>query len=108
VEVRDDEVRVRRCQLKGTTASITPVRPAQRNWNRNPQQKSIGVAKRTFPPKIVAIQLKILIPVGMLMSIVVAANAAFPVEFIPTENMWCAQTPMPIRPIATVAATIIG
>ena len=42
-----------------------------RNWNRNPMLNSIGVLNWIFPPHIVPIQLKILIPVGTPTAIVV-------------------------------------
>ncbi len=43
--------------MNGTTERMMPVRPAQRNWKRNAQANSIGVAKRRRPPYIVATQL---------------------------------------------------
>ena len=50
-------------------------------------QKSIGVAKRSFPPHIVPIQLKILMPVGMPTSMVETTKNVLPVEVMPTVNM---------------------
>ena len=41
-----------------------------------------------------------------LVSSGILAGAGF--QFIPTMNMWCAQTAALIKPIRTVAATIIG
>src|SRR6266403_4202849 len=87
---------------------MIPVSPAHRNWNRNAQAKSIGVAKRIRPPYMVATQLKILIPVGMAISIVDAANAEFKGAPIPTANMWWAQTVIARKPMASDAATTIG
>src|SRR5436189_5923619 len=87
---------------------MMPVRPAHRNWKRNAQAKSIGVAKRIRPPYIVATQLKILIPVGMAISIVDAANAEFSGAPMPTANMWWAQTVLDRKPMASDAATTIG
>ena len=63
------------------------MRPAQRNWKRNAQQKSIGVLKRILPPYIVASQLKILIPVGTAISIVEAAKNEVTGPPSPTANM---------------------
>jgi len=57
---------------------------------------------------MVPIQLKILIPVGMPTAIVVIAKKVLAYEFMPTENMWCAQTLVLTSPIATLAATIAG
>ncbi len=85
-----------------------PVSPAIRNWKRNAIAKSIGNSKRILPPYIVASQLKILIPVGTEMAIVVIAKKVTANEFIPTVNMWCAQTPALMKPIKMLAATIIG
>src|SRR5215467_1339676 len=75
--------------------SITPVRPAIKNWKRNPMQKSIGGSKRSLPPYIVASQLKILIPVGTATRKVEVAKKIFPIEVM-------------MKAIIVVAATIIG
>src|SRR5712692_875057 len=69
---------------------------------------SIGVVKRILPPHRVAIQLKILIPVGTPTSIVDNVKKAFETEVMPTVNMWCAQTLRLTNMIATEAATIAG
>ena len=50
-------------------------------------QKSIGVAKRILPPHIVAIQLKILMPVGTPTIMVETTKKVFAHEVIPTVNM---------------------
>ncbi len=57
---------------------------------------------------MVASQLKILMPVGTAMAMVVAANSVFTGAPRPTANMWCAHTLAPMKPMARVAATIIG
>ena len=44
--------------------------PPTVNRNRKPMHQSIGVLNSTEPPHIVAIQLKILMPVGTAMTIV--------------------------------------
>src|SRR6202035_4174935 len=49
---------------------MIPVSPAMRNWKRKATQNSMGVSNRILPPYIVAIQLKILIPVGTPTSMV--------------------------------------
>jgi hypothetical protein len=46
------------------------------NKKIKPLAKSIGVFKTIFPPNIVAIQLKTLIPVGMAIIIVAAVKYA--------------------------------
>jgi len=53
---------------------IIPVRPPNVNRNMKPIAKSIGVAKTILPPNIVAIQLKIFIPVGTAIIIVAAVK----------------------------------
>src|SRR2546430_16503230 len=87
---------------------MIPVRPAQRNWKRNAQAKSIGVANRIRPPYIVATQLKILMPGGMAISIVDAANAEFSGAPIPTANMGWAQTVIDRKRMASDAAQTMG
>jgi hypothetical protein len=47
-----------------------PVKPPKVNRNINPLANNIGVVSTMFPPNIVAIQLKILIPVGTAIIIV--------------------------------------
>jgi hypothetical protein len=47
-----------------------PVNPPNVNRKINPLAKSIGVFRTIEPPNIVAIQLKILIPVGTAITIV--------------------------------------
>jgi len=47
-----------------------PVKPPKVNKKIKPLAKSIGVFKTILPPNIVAIQLKILIPVGTAITIV--------------------------------------
>ena len=51
-----------------------PVSPPKVNRKINPLAKSIGVFKTILPPNIVAIQLKILIPVGTAIIIVAAVK----------------------------------
>jgi hypothetical protein len=70
------------------------------NIAMNPIQKSIGTRNCSLPPAIVAIQLKILTPVGMAIDIVETANAALAAGPRPVVNMWWAHTPQPIRPMA--------
>ena len=72
------------------------------------RDQSIGVSIRNLPPNMVAVQLKILIPVGIPTSIEDAAKNVLDQAVIPTANMWWAQTPRLINPIAITAATIAG
>lgn len=55
-------------------AKITPVSPPTVNKNTNPNAQSMGVSKEICAPAIVAIHLKILIPVGIAMIIVAAVK----------------------------------
>jgi hypothetical protein len=55
-------------------ANITPVNPPKVNKNKNPVAQIIGVVNFTLPPYIVAIQLKIFIPVGTAIIIVAAVK----------------------------------
>ena len=71
-------------------------------------QNSIGISKRILPPHMVASQLKILIPVGTPTTIVEMTKKVLAVGLMPTANMWCAHTPMLMKPIAKVAATMTG
>jgi len=87
-------------------AKITPVKPPTVNKNTNPKDHSMGVSKEMWAPAIVAIQLKILIPVGIAMIIVADVKYARVSMSIPTVNMWCAQTMNPRNPIAIIAYTI--
>lgn len=53
---------------------IIPVRPPKVNRKMKPLANNIGVVITMLPPNIVAIQLKILIPVGTAMIIVAAVK----------------------------------
>lgn len=81
-------------------AKITPVNPPKVNKNRNPVAHIIGVVNFIFPPYIVAIQLKIFIPVGTAIIIVAAVKYALVSTSIPIVNMWWAQTMKPKKAIA--------
>ena len=61
------------CQSKGTTAWATPLRPPTVKKAIMPQQNSRGGLKRREPPHMVASQLKIFTPVGMAISMLLAA-----------------------------------
>ena len=55
-----------------------------------------------FPRQSVAIQLRILIPVGTAITIDASMNQTFRAVGIPIANMWCAHTRRERKPIATV------
>jgi len=73
------------------------------NKKINPIAKSIGVLNEIWPPHIVAIQLKILIPVGTAIIIVAEVKYARVSTSIPTVYMWWAQTMNPKTPIDDIA-----
>lgn len=84
-------------------AKITPVSPPTVNRNTNPRDHIIGELKDKWDPDKVAIQLKILIPVGIAIIIVAAVKYARVSISIPTVNMWWAHTIKPRKPIAAIA-----
>ena len=53
-----------------------------------PRAKSMGVSKRMRPPHMVPIQLKILTPVGMAISMVRMEKAEVATTPIPVVYMW--------------------
>ena len=68
-----------------------------------PIAQVIGVGKRMEPPHIVAIQEKILMPVGTAITMVAAVKYILVFTDRPVVNMWCAHTTKPTTPIATMA-----
>jgi len=86
--------------------SIIPVKPPNVNRIIKPLANNIGVFKTILPPNIVAIQLKILIPVGIAIIIVAAVKYALVSTSKPTVYMWCAQTIKPKKPIDNMAYII--
>src|SRR5437867_930239 len=89
-------------------ACVTPDRPPMMNIVTNPIENSIGVFNRIDPPHIVAVQLNIFTPVGTAMNMVETANAELATGPRPVANMWCAQTPQPINPMAMPENTTTG
>jgi len=73
------------------------------NRKINPIAHIIGESILICDPVVVAIQLKILIPVGMAMVIVAAVKYARVSMSIPIVNMWWAHTMNPKKPIALIA-----
>ena len=76
------------------------------NIDTRPMENSIGVVKRIWPPHIVPIQLKILMPVGTAMNIVAMPKEASATGPKPAVNMWWAHTPQPMKPMAMPEKTI--
>jgi hypothetical protein len=82
---------------------IIPVKPPKVKRKINPFANNIGVVKTILPPNIVALQLKILIPVGTAIIIVAAVKYARVSTSKPTVYIWCAQTMNPRKPIDNIA-----
>jgi hypothetical protein len=68
-------------------AKITPVIPPTVNKKTKPKDHKEGVSKDRGDPATVAIHLKILIPVGIAITIVAAVKYARVSTSIPTVNM---------------------
>src|SRR6266540_3563205 len=83
----------------GGEAWDTPESPPMMNIAMNPTAKCSAVVPRIAPPQSVAIQLKILTPVGTAISIVVAEKTESAMGPRPTENMWWLHTPHPMNPM---------
>ena len=66
------------------------------------------MVKVSFPPHIVAIQLRIFTPVGTAMNIVDTEKAATEMGPRPEANMWWAHTPQPMKPMAMPENTMNG
>ncbi len=72
----------------GTDECMIPVNPPIINMVIKPSANNIGVSKRILPPHIVPIQLKILTPVGIAISMVKMEKAEVATTPIPVVNMW--------------------
>ena len=80
-----------------------PVNPPIVKRIINPTAHNIGGVNLKFDPKIVAIHLNTLIPVGTAMIMVAAVKYARVSTSMPTVNMWCAHTMKPRTPIPSMA-----
>ena len=90
----------------GTEECMIPVKPPIMNMVINPSAKSIGVSKRILPPHMVPIQLKILTPVGIAMSMVRIEKAEVATTPIPVVNIWWLQTANPMNPMIAPEKTM--
>ena len=88
----------------GGLASITPVRPPNRNVTRKPTANSIGVSKVIAPRHIEPIQLKNLMPVGTAIRNVMSEKNGS--STAPVVNMWWAHTVSDSAAIDSVANTM--
>lgn len=84
----------------------TPVTPPSVNNTKNPLVNLLAGRLFLFPPHLVALHEKILIPVGTPIIIVAAVKYARVSQSLPTVYIWCAHTKNPILPIDTIAYTI--
>jgi hypothetical protein len=82
---------------------IIPVKPPKVKRKMNPRAQSIGASYLRREPKIVAIHLNTLMPVGTAIIIVAAVKYARVSTSIPTVYMWWAQTMNPKTPIPSIA-----
>src|SRR2546428_3198270 len=87
-------------------AGNTPLTPPITNIVTKPIAKSIGALSSIAPPHIVAIQLKILMPLGTAIARVMTMNGRRAEIEMPVVNMWWTQTPNERNPIATVDRAI--
>jgi len=71
-----------------------------------PMAHSNGVRNSTEPPHMVAIQEKILMPVGTAITMLDRAKKAWACNDKPTVYMWWAQTIMPMNMMASNAKTM--
>ena len=86
----------------GTEASITPDRPPITNVQMKPSANSIAVFICRRRCQSVASQEKILMPVGIAISIVVIIIGTRSHDSMPETNMWWAQTEKPSTAMPTV------
>jgi hypothetical protein len=84
-------------------AKIIPVIPPTVNKKIKPRAHSVGASKDDVDPAKVLIHLKILIPVGIAITIVAAVKYARLSTSIPTVNIWWAHTINPKNPIPIIA-----
>jgi hypothetical protein len=81
-----------------------PVTPPIRNTERKPHANSSGVRNSTVPRHSVAIQLNILIPVGIPIRNDASMKNTSTTAGLGVVNMWCAQTISERNAITAVAA----
>src|SRR3546814_13277133 len=74
-----------------------PERPPMVNIVTRPMAHRMGAVKVSFPPHIVAIQLRIFTPVGTALNIVEMEKAATAMETRPEANIWWAHPPKPLK-----------
>ena len=85
---------------------MIPLIPPIVNVRKNANTKSIGVATRSFPLHMVAIQQNICTAVGMTIINDAAVKKLWPNCGKPVANMWCTHTLKPRNPVITSVLTI--
>jgi hypothetical protein len=89
------------CQSKGTTATITPVRPPMTKVTKKARIHIIGRLSCGLPFHSVPIQAKTCTPVGTATSVEAAEKKARPIWGMPVVNMWWTQSPKLRTPSAS-------
>ena len=87
---------------------MIPVRPPATNMKMKPAMKSSGVLKRALPVMKVMHQAKTWIVLGITTTPVAAAKKTTVTVGIPVANMWCAQTPKPMKTTSSSATATSG
>ena len=85
---------------------MIPVRPPMVNVRKKAKTKSTGVAIRSFPLQIVAIQQNICTAVGITIIREAAVKKLWPNCGRPVANMWCTHTLKLRKPVMTSVLTI--
>src|SRR3954454_217769 len=94
------------CQSAGKMARITPEMTPITNRAGSAAANISGVLYAIEPRQRVAIQLKILMPVGTAIVNDDSMKKASTTVAVGVANMWCAHTSRPRKAIATVDAAI--
>ena len=95
VDVRDDEVRVRRGDVDRHRPEVDPGEAADDEHRDEPEREQHRRRQMDRPRQSVAIHENTLIPVGMAIRSVVIIIGTRSQSAMPATNMWCAQTEKP-------------
>ena len=90
----------------GVDLRITPVSPPSVKMNRKPSTNSDGVASRSRPDAMVAIQANTWMPLGSETAMLAAEKNPSAMAGMPVVNMWCTHRPKLKKPVAISATTI--
>jgi hypothetical protein len=78
-------------------ANVMPVRPPKTKKTMKPTMKRSGVVNSGRPVAMVMHQAKIWMPLGMTIMRLAAAKKMVVAVGRPVANMWCTQTPKPMK-----------